>query len=370
MLIFKRKIEEKIRKNLFKGKIILILGPRQTGKTTLSKTILADHLNDGAYYNCEILETRSNFSVGDPDKLKKYIGSKKIVVFDEAQTIENIGAILKTFIDKYPEVQVIATGSSSFDLANKINEPLTGRSFEYTLLPLSLDEIRDSKNEIQPENILRFGLYPAVVAEKDIQTKELILKNLSTNYLYKDIFVFESIKNPVDFENLLKILAMQIGSVVSVNELSQTLGISRQKVDKYLRLLEQSFVIKRINSFSRNPRTEIKKGFKIFFLDVGIRNAILGDISNVSTRNDKGGVFENFVFTELLKKGMEEIFPPKISFWRTRTGIEIDFILERGLEIEAYESKWKEDNVSFKIFFKKYPEVKASVINHDNIFKL
>jgi predicted AAA+ superfamily ATPase len=186
--------------------------------------------------------------------------------------------------------------------------------------------------------------------------------------LYKDIFVFESIKNPVDFENLLKILAMQIGSVVSVNELSQTLGISRSKVDKYLRLLEQSFVIKRINSFSRSSRTEIKKGFKIFFLDVGIRNAILGDISLVSTRSDKGGVFENFVFTELLKKSVKEVFSPKISFWRTRTGLEIDFILERGLEIEAYECKWQEENVPFKIFLKNYPEAKTSVINFNNLF--
>jgi hypothetical protein len=369
MLIFKRQIEEKIRRNLFKGKIILILGPRQTGKTTLSKTLLSDYADDGAYYNCEILETRASFIVGNPDKLKKYIGSKKIVVFDEAQTIENIGAILKTFIDTYPDVQVIATGSSSFDLANKINEPLTGRSFEYTLLPLSLAEIRDSGCKIEPENILRFGLYPGVMAENDILTKEAVLRNLTTNYLYKDIFIFESIKNPVDFENLLKILAMQIGSVVSVNELSQTLGISRQKVDKYLRLLEQSFVIKRVNSFSRNPRTEIKKGFKIFFLDVGIRNAILGNISSVSERSDKGGVFENFIFTELLKRGNKEIFPPHILFWRTRKGLEVDFILEKGLDIEAYECKWKEEEVSFKFFLKKYPEAKTGIINYRSIFE-
>ncbi len=365
MILFKRNIEETIEKLLFKGKAILIFGPRQAGKTTLAKKIVSSYGNDGLYLNCELAEVRNAFLLGRPDALHALVGNKKIVVFDEAQTILNIGAILKTFLDTYKDTQVIATGSSSFDLANKINEPLTGRAFELTLYPLSLEEIKPAISIKRGEllELLTTGLYPEVVAEDGNFAKQNILKNIATNYLYKDVFIFESIKNPLIFENLIKMLAFQIGQIVSVNELSKSLGISRITVEKYLRLLEQSYIIKRVNSFSKNGRNELKKAFKIYFIDLGIRNAVIDSLGPVEERNDKGNLFENFVFLELLKKNSTEPFPPKIFFWRTDTKIEIDFILYGNEKIHAIETKWQRESISFKKFTELYPNATTEVIS-------
>lgn len=367
MLIFKRTIEKKIQERLHKGRAILIFGPRQAGKTTLSKKILEAYGKEGEYFNCELSSVRNHFEVGKPELLKQMIGDKKVVVFDEAQTIEDIGAILKTFIDTYVDIQVIATGSSSFDLANKINEPLTGRAFEFILYPLSIFEIKQTIGNITQSdiyNLMRLGTYPAVVAEKDEKTKEDILKNLATNYLYKDVYTFESIRNPRIFEGLIKMLALQIGSLVSVNELALSLGVSRATVEKYIKLLEQSYVIKIIRPFSRNPRNEIKKSFKIYFIDTGVRNAVIDNVSSLSDRQDRGSLFENFFVMERFKIGTTEAFPSQIMFWRTRSGEEIDVVEERGGNISAYECKWNDDKkVSFDSFLKKYPQTKTSVVS-------
>lgn len=371
MIIFTREIEKRIVERLFKGRAILILGPRQAGKTTLSKKILESFGDEGDYFNCELATIRKHFVLGEPDNLLKLIGSKKIVVFDEAQTIENIGAILKTFIDTYPDIQIIATGSSSFDLANKINEPLTGRAFEFTLMPLSLTEIRKAIG-ISKENLMdymRLGTYPAVVGESNLEIKEDILKNLATNYLYKDIFIFEAIKSPKVLENLLKALAFQLGSTVSINELSQTLGVSRATIDKYLRLLEQAFVIFRLPSFSRNLRIELKKVFKIYFFDLGVRNAIIDDISPIENRPDKGVIFENMFIVERMKKGLLETLPPKMAFWRTRDGLEIDLIEDKNGLISAYECKWKNDSFSFNEFLKKYPKASVKIVTLETMLE-
>ena len=267
MKIFKRDLEQKIKDVLFKGKMVVILGPRQSGKTTLAKKIIDEYLAAGAYYDCQLADVRAHFVLGEPDKLLPLTQGKRIVVFDEAQTIQNIGSILKVYHDTYPKAQIVATGSSSFELANKIKEPMTGRAYEFTLLPLSLHEIASVYpviNEKMLFSIMQFGSYPAVVASETMDEKLFSIKNITTNYLYKDVFVFEAIRNPKIFEDLLKMLALQIGSVVSVNELSQGLGVTRATVNRYLKLLEQSFIIKRIYSFSNNPRNEIKKGFKVF----------------------------------------------------------------------------------------------------------
>lgn len=367
MLIFKRLIEDKIKERFHKGRAILIFGPRQAGKTTLSKKLLEPYGEAGEYFNCELAAVRNNFELGQPELLKALVGKKEIVVFDEAQTIEDIGAVLKAFIDTYPEIQVIATGSSSFDLANKINEPLTGRAFEFILYPLSIREIKQTGVNVSRTELnefLRLGTYPAVVAETNPKIKEDILKNLATNYLYKDVYTFESIRNPRIFENLIKMLALQIGSLVSINELSLSLGISRATVEKYIKLLEQSYVIKVIRSFSRNPRNEIKKAFKIYFIDIGVRNAVIDDISTLSNRPDRGLLFENFFITERFKLGTTESFPPQIMFWRTRLGQEIDVIEERAGEITAYECKWNsEGSVSFAAFLKNYPNASTQVVS-------
>jgi len=370
MTIFNRDLEEKISSVLFKGKMVVILGPRQSGKTTLSKKIVDSYGVEGEYYDCQLAEVRDHFVLGQPDKLLTLTKNKKIVVFDEAQTVQDIGSILKAYHDTYSGVQIIATGSSSFDLANKIKEPMTGRAYEFLLLPLSLHEIVSTYNDLNTDDLLsimQFGSYPAVVGSKSIQDKLFAIKNIATNYLYKDIFMFESIRNPKTFEDLLKMLALQVGSVVSINELSQGLGVTRTTVDRYLTLLEQSFILKRVYSFSNNPRNEMKKGFKVFFLDTGVRNALVDINLSMSERNDRGAIFENYFVSERMKKGFLEVFPPEIMFWRSRSGQEIDVIEKNGVNISAFECKWK-DIVSVPIqFAKTYPQVSFKSVNLENI---
>ncbi|MDE2173612.1 MAG: ATP-binding protein, partial [Patescibacteria group bacterium] len=349
---------DQISQNIGSGKILLIFGPRQAGKTTLAKKLLAEHGDPSAYFNCEEMSVREHLVVGVAGRLKELVGDHKLVVLDEAQTVENIGVILKLFVDTYPDVQIIATGSSSFDLANKINEPLTGRAFSFTLLPLSLEEIRSVKpiDGVELQDLMRFGSYPAIVAAQTRAEKERILKNITTSYLYKDIFTFEKIKSPLHFELLLKLLAHQVGSTVSLNEIAESLAVSRHTVEKYLRLLEQAYVIRRVHSFSRNSRNEIRKSFKVFFLDAGVRNAIINDLRDTDTRTDVGSLFELLFFTELMKQSTLETFGPDIQFWRTKQGLEIDFIVERAGNLRAYECKWGGGEVSFKTFIKLYPE--------------
>ena len=370
MKLFKRDIEARITNLLFKKRMVVILGPRQSGKTTLAKKILSTYGTDGEYYDCQLSDVRTHFVVGEPNKLLPLTKNKKIVVFDEAQTIQNIGSILKVFHDTYPGVQIIATGSSSFDLANKIKEPMTGRAFEFTLLPLSLHELSLAYPKVRQTdlfNLMQFGSYPAVVAAETVDEKLFAIKNIATNYLYKDVFVFEAIRNPKVFEDLLKMLALQIGSMVSLNELSQGLGVTRATVNRYLRLLEQSFIVRRIHAFSNNTRNEIKKGFKVFFLDVGVRNALVDIISPIPTRQDKGAIFENFFVAELMKKGTLEIFPPDIMFWKSRAGHEIDAIEKSGTKLSAYECKWSDTKVSFANFLKRYPQATTQVVTPESL---
>lgn len=357
---------------LFKNRMVSILGPRQSGKTTLTKKLIKEYGAYGAHYDCQHADIRKHFVVGEPKKLLPLVKGKKIVVFDEAQTIQDIGTILKVFHDTYPGVQIIATGSSSFDLANKINEPMTGRIFEFILLPLSLLEISKFKDITANDlsQYMLYGTYPAVVAENSLEAKKTILRNISTQYLYKDVFTFEAIRNPRVFEELIKLLALQIGSLVSLNELATHLGVSRSVIQRYLRLLEQSFIIKIVHSFSNNPRTELKKAFKVFFLDVGVRNALVDIVSPMETRQDKGAIFENFFVAERMKKGALEIFPPEIMFWRTRAGVEIDVVEKNGVEISAYECKWKDTIAVPKSFQTAYPEARFTCVTTKNILTM
>lgn len=363
-------MEAVILKSLFKEKMVAILGPRQSGKTTLAKKLIKSYGNEGAYWDCQLADVRKHFIVGKPDELLPLVKGKKIVVFDEAQTIQDIGTILKVFHDTYPGTQIIATGSSSFDLSNRINEPMTGRIFEFTLLPLSITEIKESKqiDLYDLYEIMLYGSYPAVVAATTTDEKKIILKNIATQYLYKDVFVFEAIRNPRVFEDLVKLLAMQIGSLVSLNELAKHLGISRSVVQRYLRLLEQSFIIKVVHSFSNNPRTELKKAFKVFFLDVGVRNAIVNIDTPLTDRKDAGFIFENYFVSERIKDGNNNsVFPPEIMFWRTRKGLEIDVIEKKGGAISAYECKWGDTDVSFTSFLRAYPQAVAQVVTPNDL---
>jgi predicted AAA+ superfamily ATPase len=369
-MIFQRTLQPIIAKQLFKGKMIVLLGPRQSGKTTLSKELIKPFADKGAYFDCQLSEVRRHFVLGEPDQLLPLIGNKKIVVFDEAQTIQDIGSILKIFFDTYPSIQIIATGSSSFDLANKIKEPMTGRAYEFTLLPLSTKEIASVKiiNESILHETMLYGSYPAVVAATTKEDKLLAIRSIATNYLYKDVFTFEAIRNPKAFEDLLRALALQIGSLVSINELAQTLGITRTTINRYLRLLEQAFVIKRLYGFSNNPRNELKKACKIFFLDTGVRNVLVDIISPLNNRIDRGTIFENFFITERMKIGATETFPPEIMFWRSRAGEEIDVIERSGPHITAFECKWTKQPVIFKKFLKAYPSAITSVVSPSNFW--
>lgn len=370
MLIFKRTIEDIILKSIFKGKMVAILGPRQSGKTTLAKKLIETYGTDGAYWDCQLAEVRKHFVVGKPEELLPLVEGKKIVVFDEAQTIQDIGTILKVFHDTYPGTQIIATGSSSFDLSNKIKEPMTGRIFEFILFPLSLTEIKESRQVALSDlyEYMLYGTYPAVVAATSVEEKKIILKNIATQYLYKDVFVFEAIRNPRVFEDLVKLLALQIGSLVSLNEMATQLGISRSVVQKYLRLLEQSFIIKILHSFSNNPRTELKKAFKVIFLDIGVRNAIVDINTPLATRKDAGFIFENYFISERIKEGSNNfVFPPEIMFWRTKKGLEVDVIEKRGITLSAYECKWNDKDVSFKHFLKLYPQATTRVVTPNDL---
>lgn len=367
MLIFQRKIEQQIVELLWKNRAILIFGPRRVGKTTLSKKILDRFGDSGVYLDCELVSVRRHLVPGRPELLKELIGKNKIAVLDEAQTVQDIGVVLKVFIDTYPDVQLIATGSSSFDLANKINEPLTGRAFEFTLLPLSLEEIRASKHGFDRAHLdecIRLGTYPAIVAEEDSRIRERMLRGLTTSYLFKDVYMFESIRNPRVFEDLLRALSLQVGSLVSINELSQTLGVARLTIEKYMRLLEQSYVIRIVHSFSRNPRTEMKKGFKVFFLDTGIRNALIDNFKALSERDDRGALFENFFVAERLKQTSLGRDLSSVMFWRSRDGVEIDVVETENDMIRAFECKWN-DGKPVRLpeqFRKAYPSASFSVI--------
>lgn len=367
MALFKRKIKAQILETLKKRGIVLILGPRQSGKTTLAKE-LVDELG-GAYFNCEIAEIRKHFILGKPEALFELVKNEKMAVFDEAQTIENIGKILKVFYDTYPEKKIIATGSSAFDLANKIKEPLTGRAHEYTLFPLSLAEIRTAKKITREllNELMIYGCYPAVVKALTKKDKETEIRKIATNYLYKDVFTFESIRSPKVFEDLLTHLAFRIGSTVSTHDLANELGVATATVERYIRLLEQAFVIKRIYSFARNYANELKKSYKIYFYDIGVRNALVSMNSDIKERGDKGQLFESLYFSELVKMGALETFPPKLHFWRTRSKLEVDFIEEDGTEIRAHECKWQKSDVSFKIFKKYYPEAETRAVTPDDL---
>ncbi|PJC80114.1 ATPase, partial [Candidatus Shapirobacteria bacterium CG_4_8_14_3_um_filter_35_11] len=294
---FRRKIEDRIKKYLFKGDAIVIYGARQVGKTTLVNKILAEYGDDGKYYNCELKENRDLLQTTNSQDLGRLVSKYKIVVLDEAQKITDIGTILKILVDTFPKVQIIATGSSSFDLANKINEPMTGRTKTFSLYPLAIEELIENYDFAQIngnlENILRFGLYPKVF-DRNAEESIMELSELTNKYLYRDILSFNQIRKSTLVEDLLKLVALQVGSEVSYEELSVKLGVDRLTVIKYLDILEQMFVIFSLRAFSRNIRDEVSKSIKIYFWDVGIRNAILGLYNNLSVRDDVGKLWENF----------------------------------------------------------------------------
>ena len=372
-MIIRREIQSVIEKQLYQGKVIVIYGPRRVGKTTLSKQLL-DGQEGGRYINCELLENKMALETTNSSTLRSFLGNYRLIVLDEAQHITAIGRVLKIISDTFPEIQIIATGSSSFDLGNRIAEPLTGRSREYLLLPFSLNELLTIKDKISVsadlEQTLRFGLYPEVYAKPEQEAIEE-LSQISSNYLYKDVLQFESVKRPGLLLYLLNALALQIGSEVSLNELSRMLGETVPTIQRYIELLEKAFVIFRLRSFSRNLRKEIAKGQKIYFYDLGIRNALIRNFNPLSLRNDTGGLWENYCIVERMKFNMNRRRFVNSWFWRTYDQKEVDYIEEEGGRILAVEFKFKPENKQRTIreFADNYPGTTFKTITKENYWE-
>lgn len=324
-----------------KGKVIVLVGPRQVGKTTMIKSLLKGIpflFLDGD--DSVVVETLSN---ANTETLKNIIADYKYVFIDEVQRIPNIGLKLKIIVDQIKDVQVIVSGSSAFDINHVTQEPLTGRKFEYHLYPISWNEFEKNvgymKAQQQLEVRLLYGMYPDVI--NNLGNEYEILKNLVSSYLYKDILSLAGIRKSEVLEKILQALAFQIGSEVSYNEIAQLVGVDKNTVSNYIDLLEKSFVIFRLNSFSRNHRNEIKANKKIYFYDNGVRNMLIGNFNFLNFRQDKGALWENFLISERMKLLSYENRNAKPYFWRTTQQQEVDYVEVVADEVNAFEIKWK-----------------------------
>lgn len=361
----------KIRDAANSRKIVILLGARQVGKTTLLKSLFdSDSI---LWLNGDELDVQNLFETLSAQRFKVYLGTKKIVVIDEAQRISNIGLRLKVLADSLPDLQIFATGSSSFDLANTVNEPLTGRKRELHLFPLSFEELVNHSDLLTEKRMiphrLVFGSYPEVVTSQGNEIE--VLKELSQSYLYKDILTFEKIRRSDRLVKLLQALAWQIGSQVSYNELAQTCSMDAKTVEHYINILEQAFIVFRLGTFSRNLRNELKNSRKVYFYDNGIRNAIIANFSPIENRNDAGALWENYVISERIKKLSYDGSFTNSWFWRTKEQQEVNYIEEKDGNFCAYEFKWSD--ISAKkarlplTFSRSYPEASFSVISPQNV---
>jgi predicted AAA+ superfamily ATPase len=369
-VLVQRIIENQIRDRLFKGKAILLLGARQTGKTTLLKKIVQSYGGDALWLNADEYDIKERFNNPTSSSLKALIGSKKLVVLDEAQQIQEVGLALKLLVDTYPEIQVIASGSSAFELQNKTNEPLTGRKFEFQLFPLSYRELADCNQVMIEQRLLNhrlvFGSYPEVVNNQGNEVE--VLKLLSDSFLYRDLLMLESIKKPEKLVKLLQALAYQIGQEVSYNEIGNLIGLDSKTVEAYVQLLEKSFVVFRLPSFSRNLRNELKASKKIYFYDNGIRNALISSFQLLEGRQDMGALWENYLVAERRKSNSYGMFYGNAYFWRTKEQQEIDYIEEVDGVLRAYEFKWKEkaNQRITKTFSRAYPNCETAFVHTGN----
>jgi uncharacterized protein len=365
-----RSLKKQLEQWMFRGKILVIYGARQVGKTTLVRELASPYGEEARYLNCEINSVQEALTIREPVALKRFLGTKKLVILDEAQHIEGIGEILKLLADTFPEMQIIATGSSSFELARRSAEPLTGRALTFDLFPLSWSELgqrfHPAERRAQLDFCLRFGMYPEIASSSE-QDARLLLDSLSSSYLYKDVLEFENIKRADVLVKLLQLLALQIGQMVSYHELANALKISSATVERYIDLLEKSFVIFRLPPFSRNLRSEIGRKNKIFFYDVGIRNSIIQQYQPVDLRADKGALWENFLMVERLKWLQVNGLRPNRYFWRTQQQVEIDYLEERDGHLDAYEFKWQYKPVAPpSAFTKAYPGSSFHLLHEGN----
>ncbi|HEY4515213.1 MAG TPA: ATP-binding protein [Candidatus Paceibacterota bacterium] len=366
---FKRK--QTIEAELSPKRVLVIYGPRRVGKTTMLESYLDKQNERKIFYSSgDDANLRRIIESEERNRILEFVRPYDIIAIDEAQFIPSIGLGAKMMIDALPEKNIILTGSSSFDLSNKIGEPLTGRHFTLVLLPLAQGEMEGSRFELNNslEDFLIYGSYPEILSENnsDKRTKKLI--ELITSYLFKDALALEAVRSPDTLLDIVKCLAFQIGGEVSINEIAMTAKTDTKTTAKYLDLLEKMFVIKRVRGFSRNLRNEITQKAKYYFLDNGIRNAVISQFNPLHLRNDIGALWENFVFMELFKKSNIEGKFDNYYFWRTHTGQEIDIIRERNGALEPIECKWS-DNHSTKLpsaWQKAYGNKSLTVITKEN----
>jgi uncharacterized protein len=348
MNTYTRTIEKQVKEDLFKGKIVIVYGPRQVGKTTLVRKLMHEYEGVSVYFDCQVLSVHS-FLVSDPVQIKNRIGDATLVVLDEAQYVPEIGRVLKTFHDAYPRVQMVVTGSSSFDLASKTAESLAGRTREYTMFPLSFAELVTEHGvhavDTQIDSLLRFGSYPGIVGRREVDMAR-DLETLQAAVLYKDVLALDGVNKPRLLTDLIKALALQVGSEVSNSSLANLLDTSSTTIARYVDILEKMFIIKRLYSLSRNPRVEIRKGYKIYFLDLGIRNSVIQNHNTLDLRTDAGALFENFFVIERLKYLKNNSIGANMYFWRTKDQKEIDSVEEREGSLFPYECSYTQKSVA------------------------
>ena len=365
--MIERTLKSRIESKVGKGKAIIIVGPRQVGKTTLIKDQLRGE--EYQFFDGDDPAVRKILETPSTEDIRRLIGKKKVVFIDEGQRIKGIGLTLKIIVDQFRDVQLWVSGSSSFTLFDELNEPLTGRKWEYELFPISWEEYEDHvgylKAEQQLETRLLYGLYPDVLNNPGDEIE--VLQNLVNSYLYRDVLAYADVRKPGVLDNLVQALALQVGSEVNYNELSQLVGVDRNTIIKYIDILEKGYVIFRLRSFSRNVRNEIKKGRKIYFYDNGIRNTIVGNLDELDLRVDKGALWENFLVSERMKQNKYKLTLARSYFWRTAQQQEIDYVEVKGQEVKGYEFKWnpKKKSKFPKTFLDNY-SAEGFVVNREN----
>lgn len=366
-----RKLKDTVKDKLFRNKAVIIYGPRQVGKTTLIESILPELQLKTVYLNGDDADVRDSLLQPNVTKLEGIIGNAKLLFIDEAQRIPEIGIIIKIIVDRIKDVQVIATGSSSFLLSYNTKESLTGRAFEFELFPLTFSELVNYKSLLEEkrnlERRLIYGSYPEIVSSPGEEKN--LLELLSGSYLYRDLFILETVSRTDLLEKITKALALQIGSEVSTIEIGQLVGADRLTVEKYINLLEEAFIVFKLPALNRNVRNEIKKGKKIYFYDNGIRNAVIKNFSSIRNRNDVGALWENYCISERIKYLSYKKIAAQSYFWRTTQQQEIDYIEETGNDISAFEFKFNPlSKVVFsKTFLGSYNVTQTKVISPDNI---
>lgn len=376
-LYIKRDLEDTILKNLNKGKLIILYGPRRAGKTTLIHHLSKNRHIPYLYLNCRERRIQEQI-IPDSLKLKAIIGSFQNVIFDEAQYLEDPGEVFTILIDTFPKVNIIASGSSSFELSGKVQEPVTGRNLPYYLFPLSYHEIKrhypSTDINFYIEQVLRFGSYPEIFHYASDDEKIHYLQVLTDDYLYKDILDFERVKMSKKLRELLIALSLQIGQEVSYHELATTLSIDKKTVEHFIDLLEKTYVLFRLYGFSRNLRSEINRKVKIYFYDVGIRNALINNFNTLNLRSDSGALFENYFISEMVKSNANKLYKSNFYFWRTYDQKEIDLIAEKAGKLFGFECKYSKKKTLSKAtmaeFKKAYPDSIITIVSPDQLGKI